>query len=176
MSIQPDELKKKLTPEVRERILRDNWHSHDARWFLKVSQELGFDVANRLNQVTLRSHNKTDLKRILQAVEFKEIENINDAIMIFEIAADLYFPRPMLEIEIKATSTDSAAITITKCPTFEEVKKAEIIGLYECTCWIRVESWLDVCDLDGQVKIQRSMMQGDSICEISVSSISSKSK
>ena len=40
MDIQPDELGKKLTPEVRERILRDNWHSHDARWFLKVSQEL----------------------------------------------------------------------------------------------------------------------------------------
>ena len=175
MGIQPDALRKKLTPEVRERILRDNWHSHDARWFLKVSQELGFDVANRLNQITLMSHNKTDLKRVLQAVEFQKIENTNDFIMIFEIAADLYFPRPMLEIEMKATSTDSSAITITKCPTFEEVKRAGIIGLYECTCWIRVESWLDACDLDGQVKIQRSMMQGDSICEILISSISPKS-
>ncbi len=175
MDIQPDELGKKLTPEVRERILRDDWHSHDARWFLKVSQELGFDVANRLNQITLRSHTKTDLKRILQAIECKEVENTNDIATIFKIAADLYFPRPMLEIETKEISTDSIAIVINRCPTFEEVKKAGIIGLYGCPCWIRFESWLDVCGFNGKVEIQTSMMQDDSICEILLSSISPKS-
>ena len=175
MDIQPDELRKKLTPEVREKILRDNWHSHDARWFLKVSQELGFDVANRLNQITLRSHNKTDLKRILQAIDCREIENANDIAMIFEIGADFYFPRPILESEIKAKSTDSVVITVRRCPIFEEVNKAGIIGLYECTCWIRFESWLEVCGFDGEVKIQTSMMRGDSICEILLSSITPKS-
>ncbi len=175
MDIQPDELGKKLTPEVRERILRDNWHSHDARWFLKVSQELGFDVANRLNQITLRSHNKTDLKRVLQAIECQEIETVDDIVMVCKIAVDLYFPRPVLESEIKATSADSAMAIINRCPVFEEVKQAGIIGFYDCTCWIRFESWLDVCGFNGEVKIHTSMMQGDSICEILMSSISPKS-
>jgi hypothetical protein len=43
----------KLTAEQREKILRENWWSHDGRWFLKAAQELGFDVANRLNQKSL---------------------------------------------------------------------------------------------------------------------------
>jgi len=176
MSIQPDELRKKLTPEVRERILRDNWHSHDARWFLKVSQELGFDVANRLNQITLKSMCKTDMKRILQATESREINTVEDFIVVVKIGADLYFPPPTLEFDIKAMDKESALITFTRCPTYEEVKKAGIVGLYQCTCWIRLESDLEACNLNGRATIQKSMMQGDSICEISLSSISPKSK
>ena len=175
MNVQPDELRKKLTPEVREKILRDNWHSHDARWFLKVSQELGFDVANRLNQITLKSMCKTDMKRILQATECHEINTVEDFVVVATIGADLYFPPPILEVDIKAIDKESALVTITRCPTFEEVKKAGIVGLYECTCWIRFESDLEACNLNGTAKIQRSMMQGDSICEIFLSSISPKS-
>jgi len=51
----------KLTAEQREKILRENWVSHDGRWFLKTAQELGFDVANRLNQIVIRSMGKTEL-------------------------------------------------------------------------------------------------------------------
>ncbi len=65
MGLQADELRKRLTPEIRENVLRENWFAHDARWFLKVSEELGFDAGNRLNQITLRSMAKTYMKRII---------------------------------------------------------------------------------------------------------------
>jgi len=172
MGLQPDELRKRLTPEVRENILRDNWHSHDARWFLKVSQELGFDVGNRFNQITLRSMAKTDMKRVLQAIDCQTIESPDDVATVFEIAQDLYFPRPMFEGEIKVAATDSVMVTIKRCPTLEELKKAGAIGVYQCTCGIRFESWLAACGLSGVASILRSMMRGDSLCEVSLSSIS----
>lgn len=172
MAPQPDELKKRLTPAVRENILRDNWFSHDARWFLKVSQELGFDAGNRFNQITLRSMAKTDMKRLLEAMNCQKIEGPDDLATVFRIAQELYFPRPMLQGEFKVTGTDSAAANITRCPTFDEVKKAGVIGLYQCTCAIRFQSWLEACGLGGRVTIVTSMMRGAPVCEVSLSSIS----
>lgn len=172
MGLQPDELRKRLTPDVRENILRENWFSHDARWFLKVSQELGFDVGNRFNQVTLRSMAKTDMKRVLQAVDCQTIESPDDVATVFQIALELYFPRPMFEGEFRVTDADSLMVTVKRCHTLEEAKKAGVIGVYQCPCAIRFESWLAACRFGGVANILRSMMRGDPLCEISLFSIS----
>jgi|APFre7841882654_1041346.scaffolds.fasta_scaffold05194_6 hypothetical protein len=169
MALQPDDLKKRLTPEIRENILRDNWHSHDARWFLKVSQELGFDVGNRLNQTTLRSMAKTDMRRVLEAMNWPKIESPDDVVTVFQIAQELYFPQPMFQVEPKVTGADSIKVNITRCRTFEEVKKAGIVGIYQCPCAIRFESWSEACRLSGRANILRSMMRGDPVCEVSLS-------
>jgi len=169
MTLQPDELKKRLTPEVRESILRDNWHSHDARWFLKVSQEFGFDVGNRLNQITLKSMAKTDMRRVLEAIDCRKIESLDDVVTVFRIAQELYWPRPMFQGEPRVAGTNSVSVEVTRCPTFEEVKKAGIVGIYQCPCAIRFESWSEACGLGGEAKIVRSIMRGDPVCEITLS-------
>jgi hypothetical protein len=169
MALQPDELKKRLTPEVRESILRDNWHSHDARWFLKVSQEFGFDVGNRLNQITLKSMAKTDMRRVLEAIDCRKIESLNDVVTVFRIAQELYWPRPMFQGEPRVAGATSVSVEVTRCPTFEEVKKAGIVGIYQCPCAIRFESWSEACGLGGEAKIVRSIMRGDPVCEITLS-------
>jgi hypothetical protein len=169
MALRPDELKKKLTPEVRESILRDNWHSHDARWFLKVSQEFGFDVGNRLNQITLKSMAKTDMRRVLGAMDSPKVETPEDVVTLFRIAQELYWPRPMFQGEPKVTDADSVTVEVTRCPTFEEVKKAGIVGIYQCPCAIRFESWSEACGVSGRSRIVRSIMRGDPVCEIALS-------
>lgn len=172
MGLQADELRKRLTPEIRENVLRENWFAHDARWFLKVSEELGFDAGNRLNQITLRSMAKTDMKRIIEALGCQTIEGPDDVATVFQIALELYFPRPVFEGEFRVTDAESLMVTVKRCQTLEEVRKAGVIGLYQCPCAIRFESWLAACRFGGAVVIQRSMMRGDPLCEISLSSIS----
>ena len=176
MSIQPSELWKKLTPDVREAILRDNWHSHDARWFLKTGLECGFDLANRLNKTTLKSMAKTEMRRILQAIDNDVIETIEDLVEVIKIALEFYFPRPLLESEIKTVTENSVVGIVNRCLVFEEVKKAGVVAEYECACGCRFEGWLESCGFNSEVNIVKSLMRGDSFCEISLSSISRMSR
>jgi hypothetical protein len=167
-----DDLRKRLTAEVLQRILSENWFSHDARWFLKVSAEYGFDVGNRLNQTTLKSMAKTEMRRLLEATGYGDIESGVDFAQMVELALAVYFPPPMLVGEVNTVDRDSVKGTITRCLVFDEVRKAGITGIYECACGCRHEGWLEACDLQGQVKIEKSMMRGDPVCEIAVTSIS----
>jgi hypothetical protein len=167
-----DELKRRLTPEVRERILRENWHSHDARWFLKVGMECGFEVPNKLNQATLKSMVRTEMRRLLQAVGSPEVKSAGDFAELVGIACEVYFPPPMLEPEVKSIAVDSVAGVIKRCIVHEEVSRAGVAGIYECACGYRHEGWLEACGLRGDVRIVKSMLRGDPACEISVSSVS----
>ena len=172
MSIQPDELWKRITPEVRERILRENWHSHDARWFLKTSLECGFDLANKLNKTTVKSMAKTEMRRLLQAIGYDDVNTIEDLVEVIGITFELYFPRPLLEGEVKAVNENLIVGIVSECLVFEEVKRAGVVREYECACGYRFEGWLEACGFNSEVRISKSLMRGDPVCEISISSIS----
>ena len=169
--MEPEELRERLTPEVKERMMRENWHAHDARWFLKVGVECGFDVANKLNIATVKSMGKTEMKRLLEAMQIGGAENAGDFAKLAAIACETFFSPQMLEAETTANGVDFMKAIIRKCFVFEEVKKAGMTGIYECACGCRHEGWLEGCGLEGEVKILRSMMKGAPFCEIEVSSI-----
>jgi len=175
MAIELDRLRDRLSQGVKEELLRQNWHSHDARWYLKVALECGFDVANKLNKDAAKSMGRTEMKRLLDAIGSGEVSTAEDFAKAIEIACEVYYPPPMLEGEIKVTGDDSLTCITTKCYGFEEVRKAGGTGTYECACGHKNEGWLEGCGLKGEVRLLKSMMRGDRACEISVSSISPRS-
>lgn len=153
-----------LTAEQREKILRENWMAHDGRWFLKVAQELGFDVANRLNQITIRSMGKTEAKRFLKESDFGEVKKIENLVYLLEAAWGLYFEG--LEYEFKILDKNTLSSILTRCPIFDAVKEAGVKDLYQCACAVRLGGWLEAFGLDGEVFIRKSMMKGDDVCEL----------
>lgn len=155
----------KLTPEQREKILKENWISHDARWFLKVAQELGFDVASRLNQIVIRSMGKTEAKRFLRESGFGEVRKIEDLLYIFEEGCRLYYPEEH-EYEFKIMDKNTILGIVTRCIVFDAVKKAGVTDLYQCGCMTRHGAWLEAFGLDGEAFMRKSMMKGDNVCEL----------
>jgi hypothetical protein len=155
----------KLTAEQREKILKENWFSHDGRWFLKVAQELGFDVANRLNQIVARSMGKTEAKRFLIESNFGEVKKIEDLQYLFTEGCRLYYPKEH-EFEFKIMDKNAILGIVTRCVAFDAVKKAGATDLYQCSCATRHGAWLEAFGLDGEAFIRKSMMKGDDICEI----------
>lgn len=155
----------KLTAEQREKILKENWFSHDGRWFLKVAQELGFDVANRLNQIVIRSMGKTEAKRFLKESNFGEVKKIEDLLYIFNEGCRLYYPKEH-EYEFKIIDKNTILGIVTKCIAFDGVKKAGVTDFYQCGCMTRHGAWLEAFGLDGEAFIRKSMMKGDNVCEV----------
>lgn len=162
---------KSLTSDQRERLLREVWWLHDARWFLKVAQEYGFEVANKLNKITVRSMGKTELRKFIAEIAFSEVKSIEDFNRISKIAYEFYFPQPYYESEVKIRNENSGLCVVTKCYVLDNVKKAGVTDLYDCACDFRIKGWLEACNLEGEVKILKSMKKGDPVCEILVSLI-----
>lgn len=157
----------KLTATQRQEIMRQNWISHDARWFLKTAQELGFDVANRLNHIVIRSMGKTEVKRWAQAVGLQGVKDIGQVVGVFDVVNKLYFPEQVYCLRV--LQENFFVGVVSRCFVAEMVRQAGATNLYECACAARFEGWLEACGFSGAVTISKSIMKGKPECEILIS-------
>ncbi len=68
-----------LSFDTQKDLLVKGWMSHDARWFMAVTQHFGIDAANRLNQMVCRELGQVEMKRFMKTLALsppKDIERI----------------------------------------------------------------------------------------------------
>jgi len=158
---------KALSSKERERILRQNWWSHDGRWFFHVASELGFSQANRMNMAINRAVGKMEMKNFLTASGLSGIEIQQHMLDILKAnlemcAADVFSIRHFIQ------AGDTFTLAIDECAAHTGTVKAGYAGDYECACFRRSEGWLDAMGIRGSARIVASLLKGNSHCKISI--------
>ncbi len=155
----------KLTPEQRERLLRNIWLSHDGRWFLKSVEEFGFDAATKLNLVVVESMGKTKMKQFIAETGYGEIKNIEDLKALMEIASPLYFPEEH-KYELKVMDDNTFVGYVLDCYVHKMVSKAGTTDIHQCAARLRFDSWRKAMALDGEVINEKNTNNCNGTCEI----------
>lgn len=155
----------KLTPDQKEKILREIWILHDGRWFLKSIKEFGFDAATELNIAVTKSFGKTEMKRLLSEIGYSKIKNIEELKALMEIAADLYFPEDHKH-EFKILSKDSLLGHVLECYVYKNVNKAGISHIHQCAAKTRFDSWREAFDLEGEILVDKNTDNCNGSCQI----------
>jgi hypothetical protein len=138
-----------LSAQTRERLLRDMWIAHDSRWFIKTSQEIGIEAANKLNIMVLNSIGKTEIKKLLHETKHGKITSIEDLKNVFEQAAELYLP---VEHKYRFSIIDNNTIRgeVIECFIYNHLKQANTVAFYQCAGKARCDAWMEACGVDGK--------------------------
>lgn len=155
----------RLTPEQRERLLRDSWISHDGQWVLKTAQEFGFDAASKLNKAAARSLGKIEMKRLMAAMKWGEIKNAEDFKRLLAIACNLYMPEEH-KYDIEQLDDNSVLGRVLECYVYKNVSKAGTADYFRCAAKYRFTSWLEGCGLQGEVIATKDMNNCKGTCDI----------
>jgi hypothetical protein len=155
----------KLTPEQREKLLRDIWILNDGRWFLKSVEQSGFDAATKLNLAVIKSIGKTEMKQLLAETGYGEVKNIEDLKALMEIASPLYFPEEH-KYEFKVLDSNTFVGHVLECYAYKMVSKAGTTGIHQCAAKIRFDSWIEAMGLDGEVVNEKNTNNCNGTCEI----------
>jgi len=157
--------KVKLTPEQKERLLRNIWLLHDGRWFLKSVERFGFDTATELNLGVVKSIARTEMKQLLAETDFGEVRNIKDLQALMETAALLYFPQEH-KYEFKVVDSNTFIGYVLECYVRKMVSKAGTTAIHQCAAKLRFDSWCQAMGLDGEVINERDTSNCNGSCEI----------
>jgi len=155
----------KLTPEQREKILRNVWILHDARWFLKAVEQVGFDTATKLNLAVAKSFAKTEIKQFIAETDYGEIKNIEGFKALGEILAALYFPEEH-KYEFRIIDNNSLLGHVLECYVYKNVSKAGITDIHQCAAKPRFDSWLEALGLEGEVIADKNTNNCNGTCKI----------
>lgn len=154
----------RLASKQKERLLRDIWIAHDARWFLKSAQEVGFDTATSLNLAVAKSIGKTEIKLLLAALDYLEIKDIEDFNSVMEIAADVYFPEDhRYSFEMLDESTFVGHVI--ECSVYKNVNKAGTTDIHQCGGKARFDSWLQALGLSGEIIAEKNTSNCGGTCD-----------
>jgi hypothetical protein len=155
----------KLTPEQREKLLRDIWILNDGRWFLKSAEQFGFDAATKLNLAVVKSIGKTEMKQLLAETGYGEIRNIEDLKTLMEIASSLYFPVEH-KYEFKVVDSNTFIGHVLECYAYKMFSKAGTTDIHQCAAKVRFDSWIEAMGLDGEVVKEKNTNNCNGTCEI----------
>jgi hypothetical protein len=161
--VTPKEIK--LTPEQKEKLLRNIWLLHDGRWFLKSIVQFGFDTATKLNLEVVESIGKTEMKQLIAATGFGEIKNIEALKALIEIAAPLYFPEEH-KYEIEVIDDNTLLGRVLECYVHKMVSRAGTTDIHQCAGRLRFDSWLKGLGLNGEVINEKNTNNCNGTCDI----------
>ena len=154
-----------LTTEQKEKLLRSIWLLHDGRWFLKSAEQLGFDVATKLNLAVVKSIARTEIRQLLAATGFGEVRNMRDLQALMEIAADLYFPEEH-KYEFETVDDNTFIGHVLECYVYQMVSKAGTTAIHQCAGKLRFDSWCQAMGLDAEVTNEKDASNCGGTCEI----------
>jgi hypothetical protein len=139
-----------LSFEMEKDLLIKGWMSHDARWFMAVTQHFGIDAANRLNQFVCREIGRVEMKRYMKTLDLTQPKNLEEYLTYHKAAFALY-GFGLAEYDIKTLNHQSYEIHLKKCFAYENIVRAGIKDQYECGILARIQGWIDAQGIEHEL-------------------------
>lgn len=141
----------RLSFEMEKDLLIKGWMSHDARWFMAVTQHFGIDAANRLNQFVCREIGRVEMKRYMKTLALSLPKDMGEHLNLTQVAMSIY-GHGLAEYEIKVLNQQSYEVHMKGCFAYENIVKAGIKDQYECGIFARIQGWIDAQGLEHELK------------------------
>ena len=139
-----------LSFEMEKDLLIKGWMSHDARWFMAVTQHFGIGAANRLNQFVCREIGRVEMKRLMKSLVLSPPKDIREYLNLKKAAISLYGPN-LIEYEIKTLDDQSYEMHMKRCFAYENIVRAGIEDRCECGIFARLQGWIDAQGLEHEL-------------------------
>jgi hypothetical protein len=139
-----------LSPSEREALLIKGWMSHDARWFMAVTEHFGVDAANRLNQFVCREIGRKEMKRFMKVMNLSTPKDMEQYLKIKKAAISVYGP-DLVEYEIEIINHQTYRMNLKRCFAHENIVRAGIKDEYECGIFARLQGWIDALGLEHEL-------------------------
>jgi hypothetical protein len=141
---------KSLSSEMEKDLLIKGWMSHDARWFMAVTQHFGIDAANRLNQFVCREIGRVEMKRYMKTLALSPAKDLEEYLTLKKEALSLYGPG-LIEYEINILDHQSYEMHLKRCFAYENIVRAGIEDRCECGIFARLQGWIDAQGLEHEL-------------------------
>jgi len=139
-----------LSFEMEKDLLIKGWMSHDARWFMAITQHFGIDAANRLNQMVCREIGRVEMKRFMKTLTLSQPKDLEEY-LTFNKAAFALYGSGLAEYEIKTLDNQMYEMHLKRCFAYENIVRAGIKDQYECGILARIQGWIDAYGLEHEL-------------------------
>ena len=155
--------------EIRD-LLGSGWLTHDGMWFFNTSRELGIDTANKLNRMAIKSMSVIEAERLRKILGIeKQIETFDEVKKFIREGMQLILPYSVFSkfhTSVPSRNVLHWEWQNQECFAYKGMKRAGLIGEYECGVIYRIECWFQALGIEVNThpRIERCMMHEKGCC------------
>ncbi|MFA5064544.1 MAG: DUF6125 family protein [Dehalococcoidia bacterium] len=137
--------------EIRD-LLGKGWLTHDGMWFYTVSNELGVDMANKLNKAAIKAMAPFEVNRLkkVTGLREKQLTSIEGLQEFLPAGMQMILPVSVfskLHFTVMPGNTIHWEWEKDECFAYKGMSRIGVIDKYECGVMYRVECWLELLGL-----------------------------
>ncbi|MCB2191805.1 MAG: hypothetical protein KQI62_09585 [Deltaproteobacteria bacterium] len=148
-----------LNPELVRDMLIKQWMTHDAMWLAHSIQEVGVEVANRLNRKAVGGMARVEAKRLARLAGIEKVRNLA-TLRYFMDQAYRVVGADWMGLSYSFQPPRRMRVDMEECFSFLGVSRLEAIDHYDCGVFTRVEGWLKELSLEFTVEPKVSKCAG----------------
>lgn len=163
------ELLEKLDKKQIREFFSKGWMTHDAMWLYHCMQELGPEMANKINIASVRSMSLVEIKRILKLMgrNSEPVQTFDELKEIIDTTYKLILPE-FMKLYYGFPEKNLFRGGFHECFAYEGMKKFGMIGVYQCGILERVKGWFDGLGVKYEMtpEISGCLMHSSGNCEV----------
>ncbi|MFX0030305.1 MAG: DUF6125 family protein [Candidatus Hermodarchaeota archaeon] len=148
-------------------ILVKCWMTHDGAWFYNCYNELGIELANKLNKAAIKNLSLIEVQRVRKAMgmESRPI-NTFEQLKAFINNAFSILKGDFMNFIYSFPKENCMHWEMNRCFAHEGMKRFGIPNLYECGIVYRVSCWLDVLGIKHEInpKFKKCLLYSQERC------------
>lgn len=149
-----------------ERVYRF-WWLHDGAWYQNVAKRFGFEVANELNQESLRYMAMRTMQTYLREnnvdTNFANFEDFTKHLMEATLGM---WPATWLQTEVHILGPDTFDVIVTRNFAVEMLRRAGTLEHYQCPCLAARQGWFAGIGVKHYDQELKCMVRGDDVCQL----------
>jgi hypothetical protein len=155
--------------DIRE-FFSKNWMTHDAMWYGTCVQELGPEIANRLNKTAVRLMSGLEIKRVTKLMRRPDDDPVTDFQELAEIIEATFglVRAGFMDFDFSFPKKNLMQGRFNEYFAHTGVSKYGLIDDYECGIVERIKGWLEGLGVWYEMKPDLSgcLMHQNGFCEV----------
>ncbi|MFX1376310.1 MAG: DUF6125 family protein [Promethearchaeota archaeon] len=143
---------KQLDKNQLKELLVKCWMTHDGAWFHSCYNELGIEVANKLNKAAIRNLSVIEVQRVKKVMGMeREPIHTFEQLKAFIHNAFSVLKGDFMNFIYSFPEENCMQWEMNRCFAHEGMKRIGISDQYECGILYRVSCWLDALGIQHRI-------------------------
>lgn len=140
-----------LDPQAVRDLVIKQWMTHDAMWLAHSINEVGGEVANRLNRKAVGGMARVEAKRLARLAGIEKVRSLA-TLRYFMDQAYKVVGADWMGLSYSFHPPGRMRVNMDHCFSFKGVARLGAIEHYDCGVFTRIESWLSELGLEFTVE------------------------
>ncbi len=156
--------------DMRELMLKNRF-TCDSHWMMPMVMNMGWEVANKVNQDVSTSVGHVEMRRLMKTLNLSKPSNEEEFMILLSLAMEAFLPKKYFDYKLTESDSGRKMAVVNHCYSNTKLRSINAEKEYQCGCFGLRAGWFQAMNIGVKEELVKCLKDGDVRCEIEIAGI-----